>query len=87
MGFGIINAVFALPAFWTIDTFGRRSLLLVTFPFLAICQLLTAIAFMLPPGSGQQVMAVVGMYLFSVAYSPGEGPVPFVNILPYDLQS
>ncbi len=87
MGFGIINAVFALPAFWTIDTFGRRSLLLVTIPFLAFCQILTAIAFRLQPGNGQQVMAVVGMYLFSVAYSPGEGPVPFVNTLPYDPQA
>ncbi|CAI4217307.1 unnamed protein product [Parascedosporium putredinis] len=31
-GFGVINFVFALPAFWTIDTFGRRNLLLATFP-------------------------------------------------------
>ena len=32
MGFGLINFLFAFPAFWTIDTFGRRSLLLFTFP-------------------------------------------------------
>lgn len=32
MGFGLINFVFAFPAFWTIDTFGRRTLLLFTFP-------------------------------------------------------
>jgi len=32
LGFGVINFLFALPAFWTIDTFGRRNLLLATFP-------------------------------------------------------
>ncbi|KAG6360786.1 hypothetical protein INS49_011853 [Diaporthe citri] len=31
-GFGLVNFVFAWPAIWTIDTFGRRSLLLFTFP-------------------------------------------------------
>jgi hypothetical protein len=31
-GFGIVNWLFAFPAFFTIDTFGRRSLLLFTFP-------------------------------------------------------
>lgn len=32
LGFGLVNFIFAFPAFWTIDTFGRRSLLLFTFP-------------------------------------------------------
>ena len=41
MGFGIINFVFALPAVRTIDTFGRRNLLLFTFPLMALCMLLT----------------------------------------------
>lgn len=31
-GFGLINFIFAWPAVWTIDTFGRRALLLFTFP-------------------------------------------------------
>ena len=31
-GFGLVNFVFAFPAVWTIDTFGRRALLLFTFP-------------------------------------------------------
>ena len=31
-GFGATNWLFCFPAFWTIDTFGRRSLLLFTFP-------------------------------------------------------
>ena len=31
-GFGLVNFAFAWPAVWTIDTFGRRGLLLFTFP-------------------------------------------------------
>lgn len=31
-GFGLVNFVFAWPAVWTIDTFGRRVLLIFTFP-------------------------------------------------------
>ena len=76
---GILNWLFALPAIYTIDTFGRRFLLLLTFPFLALFQLLTAMAFLLPDKSkGQTALALTGMYLFSICYSPGEGPVPFV---------
>lgn len=31
-GFGLTNWLFCFPAVWTIDTFGRRTLLLFTFP-------------------------------------------------------
>ncbi|KAF2175792.1 MFS sugar transporter [Zopfia rhizophila CBS 207.26] len=79
MGFGIINFLFALPAVWTIDSFGRRNLLLSTFPFMAFFQILMVIAFTLKTGSvAQNALVILGMYLFGVAYSPGEGPVPFV---------
>ena len=82
MGFGILSFVFALPAVYTIDTFGRRFLLLSTFPFLAIFQLLIGMAFLLKDQSwGQTALALTGMYLFSVFYSPGEGPVPFVYLV------
>lgn len=94
MGFGIINFLFGLPALWLIDSFGRRSLLLATFPFMAIFQLFIAIAFAATGGGNggtsggattgsdtnvvQTTLVLLGMYLFAVAYSPGEGPVPFV---------
>jgi MFS family permease len=78
MGFGIINFVFALPAVWTIDTFGRRSLLLVTFPLMAIFMLILAFGFQIPEGNGRTGTILVAMYLFTMAYSTGEGPVPFV---------
>ena len=79
MGFGILNFVFALPAVYTIDTFGRRNLLLCTYPFLAFFQLLSAMGFLLPARSQSQTgLVLTGMYLFSAFYSPGQGPVPFV---------
>lgn len=77
-GFGLINFLFAFPAIWTIDTFGRRSLLLFTFPqmswTLAAAGLCTLI-----PGKGGAHLALVAffVYLFAAFYSPGEGPVPF----------
>ena len=75
MGVGIINFTFAVPAFFTIDRFGRRNLLLVTFPFLALFQLFNAIAF----ETKNTHLIIAGLYLFALAYSPGEGPVPFVS--------
>lgn len=51
MGFGIINFVFALPAVFTIDTFGRRNLLLTTFPLMAFCLLFTGFCFWIDEGN------------------------------------
>jgi hypothetical protein len=47
-GFGMINWVMAFPAVWTIDTFGRRNLLLVTFPLMAIFLLLAGFSLYVP---------------------------------------
>ncbi|KAL4926381.1 sugar porter family MFS transporter [Aspergillus undulatus] len=81
MGTGILNWVFALPAFLTIDTWGRRNLLLFTFPWLAICLLWAGFSFWIevdnPTSRKRVAMVTTGMYLFEVFYSPGEGPVPF----------
>lgn len=76
-GFGMVNWVFAFPAVWTIDTFGRRNLLLTTFPLMAIFLLMTGFAFWIPEGNGRLAVVALGIYLFGIAYSPGEGPVPF----------
>ncbi|KAF2161917.1 hypothetical protein M409DRAFT_58694 [Zasmidium cellare ATCC 36951] len=79
MGTGILNWVFALPAFFTIDTFGRRPLLLITYPFLCITLLWTGLSFLIPSTqvTARTAMITTGMYLFEVFYSPGMGPVPF----------
>ncbi|TQN68132.1 Myo-inositol transporter 2 [Colletotrichum shisoi] len=77
MGMGLINWVFALPAFYTIDTFGRRNLLLVTFPLMSICLFFTGFSFYIPEGTARLACIVTGIYLFAAVYSPGAGPVPF----------
>ncbi|KAL2176495.1 uncharacterized protein P884DRAFT_29905 [Thermothelomyces heterothallicus CBS 202.75] len=77
-GFGLINWLFAFPAFWTIDTFGRRSLLLFTFPNMAWTLLAAGLSTLLPEGSTQRTAVVaLFVYLFAMFYSPGEGPVPY----------
>jgi len=78
LGFGVINFLFAIPAIYTIDTFGRRNLLLTTFPCMSLCLLFTGFSFWIPPSSTAHIACIaVGIYLFGVFYSPGEGPVPF----------
>lgn len=77
MGFGIINFLFALPAVYTIDTFGRRNLLLITFPLMCISLLFTGFSFWIPEGKARLACVALGIYIFGIVYSPGEGPVPF----------
>ncbi|KAH9170952.1 hypothetical protein EDB89DRAFT_2071406 [Lactarius sanguifluus] len=76
-GFGALNFVMAFPAVYTIDTFGRRNLLLVTFPLMSVFLLMTGFAFWIPEGTGRLAVVALGIYLFGCVYSPGEGPVPF----------
>ena len=77
LGTGAVNWLFAIPAIYTIDTFGRRNLLLVTFPLMSLCLWFTGSSFYIPSDKAQLACVAVGMYLFMVVYSPGEGPVPF----------
>ncbi|KAF9458096.1 hypothetical protein BDZ94DRAFT_150646 [Collybia nuda] len=77
-GFGLVNWVFAFPAVWTIDTFGRRNLLLFTFPNMAWTLLASGFCFYIPEGSPARVpMIAFFVFIFAAFYSPGEGPVPF----------
>ncbi len=80
-GFGLVNFVFAFPAIKTIDTYGRRALLLFTFPQMTWTLLAAGFSFYIPAdaGGGQTQLGVVAffVFLFGAFYSPGEGPVPF----------
>ncbi|GMK54949.1 hypothetical protein CspeluHIS016_0200050 [Cutaneotrichosporon spelunceum] len=83
LGFGALNFVFALPALVTIDTFGRRGLLLATFPGMIITLLGTGLSFLIPfhEGSGSKArLGVVAtfVYIFTIFYSVGMGPVCFL---------
>ncbi|CAH6720720.1 hypothetical protein CLIB1444_04S06392 [[Candida] jaroonii] len=79
-GFGMINFLFAIPAFYTIDTFGRRNLLLTTFPLMAIFLLVTMCGFWIDldtNSNGRVGLIAFGIYIYAAIYSSGEGPVPF----------
>ncbi|KAH7002314.1 hypothetical protein EDB80DRAFT_579144 [Ilyonectria destructans] len=78
-GFGLVNWLFAFPAFWTIDTFGRRTLLLFTFPQMTWTLLAAGLCTLIPESAGDVRTALVCLFvfMFGMFYSPGEGPVPF----------
>lgn len=78
MGFGLVNFVFAFPALYTIDTYGRRTLLLFTFPQMAWTLLAAGLCYLIPQSSSAHLgLVALFVYLFGAWYSPGEGPVPF----------
>ena len=79
VGFGAINFIFAFPALITIDTFGRRSLLLFTFPQMAWTLLAAGLCFLIPGENNKTRLGLVALfiYIFAAFYSVGEGPVPF----------
>ncbi|KAJ5887994.1 hypothetical protein N7495_008035 [Penicillium taxi] len=77
-GFGLVNFLFAFPAIWTIDTWGRRALLLFTFPQMAWTLLAAGFCFYVPGTGGAHLGSIaLFIFLFAAFYSPGEGPVPF----------
>ena len=71
--------MFAIPAIYTIDTFGRRNLLLTTFPLMSLFLFFTGFSFFIPEATmhtARIACVALGIYLFGMVYSPGEGPVP-----------
>jgi len=88
LGTGIVNWLFAIPAIYTIDTFGRRNLLLVGFPLMAVCLFWGGFSFLIggplnAEGVQENVPAsqlgsvAAAIFCFMAIYSPSEGPVPF----------
>jgi hypothetical protein len=81
--------LFAWPAVYTIDTYGRRALLLFTFPNMCWTLLAAGFAFYIDNGGNSTAKIIANpsqtrlgiialfIYLFDAFYSPGEGPVPF----------
>ncbi|KAI1644275.1 uncharacterized protein F4817DRAFT_367751 [Daldinia loculata] len=77
-GFGLVNFLFAWPAIWTIDTFGRRPLLLFTFPNMAWSLLAAGFCTLIPKTSAAHTgLVALFVYVFAMFYSPGAGPVPY----------
>ena len=69
---------FAWPAVRSIDHFGRRNLLLFTFPHMAWTLLAARLCFYIPNESPAHLgLITLFIFLFAAFYSPGEEPVPF----------
>ncbi|KAK5088973.1 hypothetical protein LTR05_003197 [Lithohypha guttulata] len=80
LGTGAVNFLFAIPAIYTIDTFGRRNLLLFGYPCMALCLLWTGFSFWIPQETQETARLgsiAAGIFTFMAVYSPSSGPVPF----------
>lgn len=79
LGYGAVQVVFTIPTLFLIDTVGRRKLCLITFPLMCIFLLAAGLSTLNTTGSraGQVGPVVLFVYLFTIAYSLGEGPVAF----------
>jgi MFS family permease len=77
VGVGALNFLGALPAVLSIDRFGRRNLLLVTFPMLSVCLFCAALGFLVENPTTRTAIVATSIYVFMLVYSPGMGPVPF----------
>jgi hypothetical protein len=69
LGPGVVNWLFAIPAVYTIDTFGHRNLLLTTFTLMGLCLLWPAFSFSIPndpngePSQAQVASVATAIYL------------------------
>jgi MFS family permease len=71
--------VFAIPALYTIDRLGRRTLLISTFPQMCWALLAAGMSFYAPEGSETRLALIAFfVFIFCAFYSPGEGPCAFV---------
>jgi len=80
LGYGAIQVVFTIPTLFLIDTKGRRTLCMWTFPLMCIFLLAAGLSLLQPETAsrGAQIGPVVlFVYLFTICYSLGEGPVAF----------
>lgn len=75
--FGLVNFLGAFPAVWTMDGLGRRSLLLLTLPFMALTLFGASVSFGIPEEEPAHFVVLATLvYVFCALYSPGLGPVP-----------
>ncbi|KAF7557181.1 hypothetical protein G7Z17_g863 [Cylindrodendrum hubeiense] len=81
LGYGAIQVVATIPTLFLIDTKGRRTLTLATFPGMCIFLLAAGLSLLNDSETasrGAKIGPVVlFVYLFTICYSLGEGPVAF----------
>ena len=66
-GYGVTNFLFAFPAYYLIDRKGRRWLLLVTFPLMALMLLASAFSYKIPAGQAHIGVIYFWFILFTVS--------------------
>lgn len=74
--FGFVNFLGAFPAVWTMDSLGRRSLLLLTLLPMALSMAVAGFSFSISDGTVRFGMITSMIYMFCLLYSPDMGPVP-----------
>ncbi|KAL4816992.1 hypothetical protein BDW67DRAFT_161247 [Aspergillus spinulosporus] len=80
LGYGAVQVLATIPTLFLIDTKGRRTLCLITFPGMCIFLLAAGLSMLVPDSastSAQLGPVVLFIYLFTIMYSLGEGPVAF----------
>ncbi|KAJ7224738.1 MFS transporter [Mycena haematopus] len=79
LGYGALQFVSTLPTLFLIDSKGRRTLTLATFPLMCIFLLAAGLSLLKTEGSQGARLGplVLFVYLFTICYSLGEGPVAF----------
>jgi len=79
LGYGALQFVSTIPTVFLIDTKGRRTLCLITFPLMCIFLLAAGLSLLETEGSKGARLGplVLFVYLFTIMYSLGEGPVAF----------
>lgn len=79
LGYGALQFVAVCCIMPFMDKAGRRALLLVSFPGMALMLFGAAFSFYMPEGTGRLALIVLFIYLFTIFYSIGEGPVAFMH--------
>ncbi|KAL5333809.1 hypothetical protein BJX70DRAFT_391924 [Aspergillus crustosus] len=81
LGYGAIQVIATIPTIFLIDTKGRRNLCLATFPGMCVFLLAGGLSLLNDDPSvprGERIgPLVLFIYLFTICYSLGEGPVAF----------
>lgn len=76
-GIGLANFLFTFPTYYFIDKRGRRFLLLLGFPAMAISMLIACLSFNIHPSGLRDGFIILFIFAFFFFYSWSEGPVAF----------
>lgn len=76
-GIGLANFLFTFPTYYLIDKRGRRFLLLLGFPAMAISMLAACLSFNIHPSGLRDGFIIFFIFAFFFFYSWSEGPVAF----------